>query len=446
MNKSIIFPFFLLFAFNTDAKIYDGSDISGIEKLVETHLDSTKWRGKEAWRTNAEQRIELLRKRRVTVLVNDTDGNAVSGAIVGAKLIQHEFEFGTVFDVRQFNRVRDVIRNFGNQIGFSNALKYKWKDKLGGLAAEPMEWANNNGVTVRGHTLIWPGWKHMHADALPYRKVDDKEGLKRFVDNQIIEAASKWDVMAWDVINEPLDNQDLQPVLGPDAMAHWFRLAAANRRNPNATLYINENRIISAPARQRDRIPRFIDTIDSILSAGGPIEGIGVQARFRTDDIKPEEVYARLDRLGVFGLPIVATEFEIVDTRPKFAPSDFRRAEMTENYMTILFSHPRVNGIVAWTLLNKLSKRSRSGDKAQNIPDNRGLLNWDSSVPLNGKIWLHLINKRWHTDVKTTTDVQGVSEIFGFKGFYIISITNGSKTEQRLIKIDDQKDKHILVI
>ena len=69
MNKSIIFPFFLLFAFNTDAKIYDGSDISGIEKLVETHLDSTKWRGKEAWRTNAEQRIELLRKRRVTVLV-----------------------------------------------------------------------------------------------------------------------------------------------------------------------------------------------------------------------------------------------------------------------------------------------------------------------------------------------------------------------------------------
>ena len=229
-------------------------------------------------------------------------------------------------------------------------------------------------------------------------------------------------------------------------MAQWFLLAAKHRLNDYSTLYINENRIISAPTRQQDRIRRYINTIKSIRKDGGTIEGIGVQARFRTNDITPDMVYQRLERLAIFELPIMATEFEVVDTSPRFSPTEFRRAEMTENYMTVLFSHPRVNGIVAWTLLNKLTKRSRAGEKPLNIPENRGLLNWDFSLPLNGKIWLHLINQRWRTYVSTKTDRLGAAKIFGFKGYYVITISNNSEIGKRLIKIDDSIDKIILKI
>ena len=364
--------------------------------------------------------------------------------MIDAELVRHDFQFGTVFGVKQFNMIRKYVHLFGNQIGFENALKFKHKDTLTKNVPEVLAWARENAITVRGHTLIWPGWRHMHKDALRYKSVTDTEGLNQFVNNQIIEAAEKWDVVSWDVLNEPLGNQDIQEVLGQESMAQWFLLAAKHRLNDYSTLYINENRIISAPTRQQDRIQKYINTIKSIRLDGGTIEGIGVQARFRTNDITPDMIYRRLERLSIFGLPILATEFEVVDTSPHFSPSDFRRAEMTENYMTVLFSHPEVNGIVAWTLLNKLTKKSRAGEKPKNIPDNRGLLNWDLSLPLNGKIWLHLINQRWKTHVATETDKFGVAKIFGFKGFYVITISHNSQIEKRLIKIDDSTDKIIL--
>tara|TARA_E500000178_G_scaffold356196_2_gene432428 strand:- start:1836 stop:3200 length:1365 start_codon:yes stop_codon:yes gene_type:complete len=428
------------------AVTYDGRDLKGIEGLIEEHTNNTEWIGKKAWRHAAQQRIERYRKKQLTLILEDDAGNPISGATIDAELVRHEFQFGTVFSIKQFNMIRKYVHLFGNQIGFENALKYKHKDTLSQHIPEVLIWARDNAITVRGHTLIWPGWRHMHQDALRFKDTTDAKGLNQFVNNQIIEASKKWDVVAWDVLNEPLGNQDIQKVLGQRSMAQWFLLAAKHRLNDYSTLYINENRIISAPTRQQDRIRRYINTIKSIRKDGGTIEGIGVQARFRTNDITPDMVYQRLERLAIFELPITATEFEVVDTSPRFSPTEFRRAEMTENYMTVLFSHPRVNGIVAWTLLNKLTKRSRAGEKPINIPENRGLLNWDFSLPLNGKVWLHLINQRWRTHVSTKTDKLGAAKIFGFKGYYVITISNNSEIGKRLIKIDGNKDKIILKI
>jgi endo-1,4-beta-xylanase len=428
------------------AVTYDGSDISGIEELIEEHANNAKWTGKMAWRNTAQQRIDRYRKKQSTIILEDAFGNPISGAMIDAKLVRHEFQFGTVFGVKQFNMIRKHLHLFGNQIGFENALKYKHKDTLSKNVPEVLAWARENAVTVRGHTLVWPGWRHMHKDALHFKNTPDIKGLQQFVDNQIIEASQKWDVVAWDVLNEPLGNQDIQKVLGQEVMAQWFSLAARHRRNDYSTLYINENRIISAPTQQQDRIQRYINTIRSILQDGGPIEGIGVQARFRTNDISPAMIYRRLERLAIFKLPIMATEFEVVDTGPHFSPSEYRRAEMTENYMTILFSHPRVTGIVAWTLLNKLTKKSRAGEKLINIPDNRGLLNWDLSLPLNGKVWLHLINQRWQTHATMQTNKLGAAKFLGFKGYYVMTISKSSQTEKRLIKVDDNRDEIILRI
>ena len=416
---------------------YDGTDVAGLERVLRIHADPSKWRGRNAWRQQAQGRIQRYRKNQVQLIIRDASGAPVVGAVVDAKLIRHQFTFGTVFGVQQFAKVKDVLPYFGSQIGFENALKYKHKDSKAKYLPSVIEWAKERGIGVRGHTLIWPGWRFMHKDSRVFQEGDDAEGLRNFVDRQIIEAAKKWDVTEWDVLNEPLDNQELQAVLGQQSMAQWFKLADEYRRNKDTPLLINENRIISAGPKQEARIARYVDMIANIIARGGPIEGVGVQARFRTDSISPYEVYQRLERLAVLDLPIVATEFEIVDTRPNFSPSDLQRAKMTEAYMTILFSHPKVTGINAWTLLNKLTKVSRHGDRPAKTPDDRGLLNWDMTLPLNGKVWLHLIHQRWHSHINQVSDDAGVIILSGFKGTYEVAVTTSRGTVKRGVFLGD---------
>ncbi len=423
-QRIIGFIFLSLIFRQVNAQPFDGSDIKGIEELLLVNENPELWIDQQSWRRDAAQRIDQYRKQTLLIKLENKDGLPISGATIHAKLVRHDFAFGTAFNINTLDKVKDVLSNFGNQIGFSSALKYKRKDTLGLLVPAALEWAKDNSIDVRGHNLVWPGWKFMHADAHQYRDGKHNNDLKQFIENQIIEAAEKWDVMAWDVMNEPLDNQDIQQLLGYEVMADWFKIAAKHRRNKDALLYINENRIISAPHRQTERISRYREVIDSIISQGGPVEAIGVQARFRVDNITPDEFFQRLESFADLDLPIMATEFEIVDTHSNnFFPSDLRRAEMTENTMMMLFSHPRVNGIMAWTLLNGLKKRSRHSEPVLDIPENRGLLNWDMSLPLNGKMWLHLIKQRWHTDIDQTTDINGQMLLYGFKGQYKVQIT-----------------------
>ncbi len=424
---------------------YDGTDIKGLESLLQQSEPSVLTTGKQAWRISANQRIETHRKQHMLIKVLDASGKPVEHAKVNAKLIKHDFAFGVVIKAKQFAKVKSVLADFSNQIGFGSALKYKRKDELSSLVPPVLDWATEHNIDVRGHNLVWPGWKFMHKDAQQYKHGNNNQGLKAYVDNQIEQAAKKWDVMAWDVVNEPLDNQDIQPLVadgdGSNAMAHWFKLADKYRRNKDALLYINENRIISASQRQAYRIDDYLEVIDKTIARGGPIEAIGMQARFRVDDISPEKLYQRLEKFSYLDLPIMATEFEIVDTPgAKFAPSALRRAEMAENYMTLLFSHPKVNGIMAWTLVNGLTKSSRSGEKPLNIPENKGLLNWDMSLPLNGKMWLYLTKQRWHTDVTQNTNQDGDVLVHGFKGQYEISVNTeqGIYTHVTTLKDQDQ--------
>ena len=136
-----------------------------------------------AWRNTAQQRIDRYRKKQSTIILKDAFGNPISGAMIDAKLVRHEFQFGTVFSVKQFNMIRKHLHLFGNQIGFENALKYKHKDTLSKNVPEVMAWARENAVTVRGHTLVWPGWRHMHKDALRFKNTPDIKRLQQFVDS-----------------------------------------------------------------------------------------------------------------------------------------------------------------------------------------------------------------------------------------------------------------------
>jgi len=126
-----------------------------------------------AWRIAANERIEAHRKVTTTFLVTDdtNNGSPIPGANIHIKLKAHEFKFGGVLRLKDWNNVDGKLRNISteryreiflalfNSVGCANAfktkqLKWGWNELY---LPDLMDWANMNNLPVRGHTLLWPG-------------------------------------------------------------------------------------------------------------------------------------------------------------------------------------------------------------------------------------------------------------------------------------------------
>ena len=332
-----------------------------------------------------------------------------------------------------------------NAAGFCNALKAKCIRLAAKTKPEDIiKWLRSKNIYVRGHCLIWPG-----SDSLPtkiarlLKKEHDTPEQKRIIRTACAEivrkAAKRWDVDEWDVINEPRGKHDIQDAVGYDIEAEWFKIAAKHARNPGAKLALNENKIISASPTGRDRrkgigftvdypyIITYRDNLRRLLDEGAPITMLGFQSRFGAR-VPPDIVYKRLCVFDEFNLPISATEFEIKNIQDKLL-----KAQITEEVMTVYFSHPLVQSIYAWTLFPNSKFEGRE------------ILNADGTPNLRGKIWLYLTKNRWTTRTKATTGGQGTTApIRAFKGRYRISVTAPDRRRQA-IEADALKDCQITV-
>lgn len=93
----------------------------------------------------------------------------------------------------------------------------------------------DHGIDVRGHNLVWPGWRHLPADL--HAQAGDPGVLQLRVAAHIRDIAGKLSgqVTEWDVVNEPYLNNDLLHILGVSAMADWFKLRTGPTHSPSST-------------------------------------------------------------------------------------------------------------------------------------------------------------------------------------------------------------------
>lgn len=417
----------------------------------------------DPWRTAAELRIAANRQSDFHIRVEDANGNPVPGAQVAVKLNKNSFKFGGVCSVEDLTDAagklaadgsttddwKRITTNLFNAVGLNNGFKPKITSQHQYIPGF-MSWASANGLDTRAHLLMWPGagdvadlggvagidyGGHLStastSDFASYNvrgaveayagSVQDqaaKDALKSVVDAEIQEWAGRWNVYEWDVINETRGNTLLQQILGFDQEEEWFAIAANNIVNPAAKLYINENQIISAKSTSlsstyyNDRRDIYFNTIDRLVTNNAPVHGIGFQNRYKWEHLDPAEAYSRLDDFGSrYGLQLAGTEFEIIDL-PPFIPGEYVRGQITEETMTIYYSHALATGLNAWDYMeNNVSS----------------LCYYDGTVKLNGLVWYYLHRIRYTTDTNSTTDVSGGASVMGYKGDYDITVTyNGT--------------------
>lgn len=385
-----------------------------------------------AWRKAAERRIEKHRKADLTVRVVDRHGDPVQGAVIHVRMKRHAFGFGSTIAVRCMaagdengRRYRATAKELFNQVSTENALKWR-VFAPGGRQGSPeahrrtravLQRLKENDIRVHAHVLIWPGRRHV-PPAL-WRLGGDPAALRRRIADHITEMMdfTRGLVDEWDVVNEPFSNHDLMDVLGPEAMVEWFALA--KEAAPGVRLYINDFGILAAGGETNTpHQAHYEKTIRFLLDAGAPLGGIGLQSHFRENVTPPETVYHLLDRFAVFGLPLQITEFD-VDTTDEELQADY-----TRDFLTVVFSHPAVNGFVMWGFW-----------EGQHWRPDAAMFRRDWSIKPNGEAYRDLVLDRWWTDETGTTDAKGAAAVRGFLGAYEVTVEANGEEMRRTVDL-----------
>ena len=138
-----------------------------------------------------------------------------------------------------------------------------------------IDWARLNNISVRGHSLLWhqsqPSW------TMDMFGQDFTAAMFQHLDNTL-DHFDPLGVKVWDVINEMVDqgNADhtfyIEHSEDPDIRAKIYR--HVKERYPDTVFFVNDYGIITD---SHDRFSMYQQLIRDLLSAGAPLDAIGIQ-------------------------------------------------------------------------------------------------------------------------------------------------------------------------
>ena len=365
-----------------------------------------------AWRGPAAERIRRLRMAPLTVEVLDAQGRPVSGAAVEIAQTRHAFWFGTAVSAQRLvddATFSDAVRANFNLVTLENDLKWGAWDRNKDLPLRAARWCQEHDLALRGHNMVWPGWRHLPPSLKEMQSRPDD--LRRAVLHHVEEIGTALApyTAIWDVVNEPYDNHDLIDLLGPNLLGDIFRQAKAV--DPRSKLYINDYGIVTGGGLDRPHQENYAKHIRELLAQHAPVEGIGIQGHFGQEFTPPEKIFNILDDLARFNLPVQMTEFT--------AQADDREmdAKVLRDVLTVFFSHPSVDGFIFWGFY-----------EGRGFEHKATLLDADGQLTPAGKVYRDLVYHQWWTHANTATGQDGKSRVDGFRGRYEVTVSHGGKT------------------
>jgi endo-1,4-beta-xylanase len=229
----------------------------------------------------------------------------------------------------------DLIKKHFNSITAENAMKigpihpeedrYNWEP-----ADQIVAFAQASGMPMRGHTLCWhnqtPGWLFKDAAGKPVSREVLLQRLKDHITAVVTRYKGK--IYAWDVVNEAIDDKDdvfFRPspwfnIIGEEYIAKAFEYAHA--ADPDALLFYNDYNTESPSKRAK-----IIKLVKSLLDAGVPVHGIGLQGHWSIYGPGDTEIAESIKAYSSLGLKLQITELDISVYKPEQGRRDKRPDE-----------------------------------------------------------------------------------------------------------------------
>jgi GH35 family endo-1,4-beta-xylanase len=380
------------------------------------------------WKTEANARIESLRKRSIRLEVRGPDGLAVPGVAISAHQRRSHFAFGCALSgIALPNRqYRQFFADHFEWAVFENEVKWPANEPTRGavtfgIADAQADFCRQNGIRMRGHTLFWEDTQYVQN----WVQALTPDDLRIAISNRIQSAVTHFrgTFEHWDVDNELLHGHNFyRGRLGAAIVPSMFQQAKAIA--PETRWFVNDYNVIEG-----GDTAAYVRTIQSLLDQGTPIGGIGAQGHFFAP-INPDDLAARLKQLGTFGLPVWITEFDYANSDPS------ARAESLETALRMAFSQPEVEGFLFWGYW--AGAHWRGADAA--------LVDADFTVNAAGQRYLAL-RSEWTTTADGVADTNGVWGFRGFQGEYEVTVrVPGRDPVTQWLWVDPGSDEERAVI
>ncbi|MFC4723791.1 endo-1,4-beta-xylanase [Glycocaulis abyssi] len=234
-----------------------------------------------------------------------------------------------------------------------------------------MDFAEENGMEMRGHTLLWhhtnwfPDWINNHD--FGSRPASEAERMLTEHVRTLVERY-KGRIYSWDVVNETIDEAGrfretaLSRHLGEEVIDLAFHVA--KETDPDAELLYNDYMSWEAGyERQQEGVLRLLERLKA---RGVPVDGLGVQSHIGSGnydystgfDTAREDTWRQfLDAVVAQDLSLSITEFDVHD---KNLPADIETrdrevAELARRYLDLMFSYPQTKDILVWGMADQYS-------------------------------------------------------------------------------------------
>jgi GH35 family endo-1,4-beta-xylanase len=402
----------------------------GVE-LAELPKTSQDYEGRDPdaqWRKDALARIEEHRVSPLQIKVVDSAGNEIK-ADVEVKMTNSSFQFGSAINAEQWSRTdadgeryrQETLRLF-NTASTENGLKiHRWYDEM--RRAETMAMLKDldaAGMYIHGHVLVWPSWAKTRIDTTEIRaaaEAGNVEPLREMTNQFIVDATTGTEdyVDAWDVMNEPWNNNDFMKLLGYDEMAKWFELA--RKHAGDKMLFINDFGILTDPVMSRNEHAReYHRVIQVLIDDNAPLDAIGFQSHFG-QPIAPVRMMEMIEEFRPFGKRMMVTEFD-ARTNDQDAYADFMR-----DLLIITYADEAFDGFIMWGFWDEPHWLKNAPLYDEDWNPKAGLAMWEKWV-LN----------EWRTHEQFAVD--GTATVRGHHGSYEVTATANGKTTTQTLELD----------
>ena len=414
--------------------------------------------------------IELYRKGDAHITVKDKDGNTVKGAKVIATLKDHEFKFGAnifmldEFECEEKNRIyRDTFADIFNLA----TVPFYWSD-LEPEQGKPryavdspriyrrpatdlcVNYCLEKGIEPKCHCLNYDLYLPEWAKNKP---IDEHKMLLSERFRSLSERYAKI-IPSWEVTNETFYRWG-----EPRASKFYFEKDFVEWSFRTADRYFSDNRLIINDYFTWDyvefmfeRSPYYMQ-IERLLRNGiTHLDSIGIQYHsfFPLEKeeerafqrYNPQRIFDIFDTYANLGKKLQITEMTIPAYSAEAEDEDIQ-AELLKNFYSICFSHPAMEAVIYWNLVDGYAAFAPQGDMtAGENKYHGGLMRFDMSKKPAYNALYNLIHKEWQTTAETGTNDDGKACFRGFYGKYDIKVVAEGKEYDCVIDHSSRSINH----
>jgi endo-1,4-beta-xylanase len=397
--------------------------------------------------------IEAHRKGFGEIFLRDGEGRPVPHASITIRQQRHHFKFGcNAFLLDQFDSAtqnREFEDAFSRLFNLA-VVPFYWSDiepERGhprfARDSQPiyrrpppdrcLEFCEAHAITPKGHPLLWQAF-------LPAWLPRDRVGALRALETRVREIAKRYGdrIRIWDIYNEALAccSDNLVAVFGDYVMTAFD--VAQRYLPPGAQFIYNETTPNSWGRNNGPYTPLYM-LLERIRDRH-MLGGIGLQyhlfldRHLVSDDdygriyLNPAHLLNLLDTYACLDLPVSVSEvtipaFDLVEDGEGF------QAEVTERLFRLWFSHPAVEAINWWNLVDGTAASPRENAL-------KGGLTANDMTPKKAYEAIdRLINREWRTSVTMNYRDDAVNQFHGFYGAYELEIETGRGTTVHPIEL-----------